>query len=573
VCLTFNLSGYPLLDPDEGRNSEVAREMSLTNDYVLPRLNAVPYLDKPVLYFAAGAAVMEVLGPTVTAARLPSLLFTLATIAVVAWFGLRLFGTSGAWTAGIATAATPFSVAYARTVIFDSTLTFFVVLALVAFYLAVESTEGGRAVGRKGGNLEGSTALPPYHPTARRGDDGSGGTWWTTIAWGAMAFGVLTKGPIALAIPLMVVVPFVIWRRAWRALADAVSVLLFLAILLPWLLAISRQIPDFLHYALVTETARRLTTDELNRTGPIWYFAVTFPAAALPWTLVAAAALPKLRRQRDKYDNLDGRVAYLALWIAIPLLFFSLSQSKRPQYVLPLVPAVALLVTAAWAGCRGRFPGARVAAIGLAVFGILLIAGAAVIPALVPASGTVAEAIPRTAIMLGCACLIGSVAAWIGAAHREVLLLSLSLPIASIPVASVRLMNAIGADRSAVEIARAIEVAAGKDPLVVGIEAFPLSLPFYLRNTVVLSTTDGSEITSNYFIGHFDDWAGRISTVQPVDWWRDRLVACTRPTVFVVSSDDADRRSTLGSSLNLLIETRKYSAYGPCGITNLAATD
>ena len=83
VALGWNLDGYRLLDPDEGRNAEVAREMAQTNDYLVPHLDGLPYLDKPVVYFAAAAALMEVLGPTETAARLPAYAATLATIALL----------------------------------------------------------------------------------------------------------------------------------------------------------------------------------------------------------------------------------------------------------------------------------------------------------------------------------------------------------------------------------------------------------------------------------------------------------------------------------------------------------
>src|SRR5947209_11209987 len=98
--------------------------MALTSDYVMPRLDALPYLDKPIVYFAAEAAAMEFLGPTETAARLPALLFTFATAAFVWWFARRLWTSDEAMIAAIATLATPMAIAFSRTVIFDSPLAF-----------------------------------------------------------------------------------------------------------------------------------------------------------------------------------------------------------------------------------------------------------------------------------------------------------------------------------------------------------------------------------------------------------------------------------------------------------------
>src|SRR4051794_28727813 len=134
LALGFNLGGYPLFDPDEGRNAEVAREMAATNDYVLPQLNGLPYLDKPIVYFAAAAAVMEFLGPSETAARLPAYLFTLATLVIVVRFARRRWGNDAGWLAGLALATMPLVLAYARTTIMDSTLSFCATIAILAFW-------------------------------------------------------------------------------------------------------------------------------------------------------------------------------------------------------------------------------------------------------------------------------------------------------------------------------------------------------------------------------------------------------------------------------------------------------
>src|SRR5881227_1123402 len=107
AVLGWNLGGHRLLDPDEGRNAEVAREMARSDDYLLPHLDGLPYLDKPVVYFAAAAAAMNVLGPNETAARLPAYLATLATLGLVAWFARRRWGADAGWLAALALATMP----------------------------------------------------------------------------------------------------------------------------------------------------------------------------------------------------------------------------------------------------------------------------------------------------------------------------------------------------------------------------------------------------------------------------------------------------------------------------------
>src|SRR5947208_4131955 len=199
VALGWNLNGYRLFDPDEGRNAEVAREMAHSNDYVVPHLDGLPYLDKPIIYFAAAAAMMELFGPTEAAARLPAYLATLATIGLLVWVARRRWGEEAGWLAGLAYATMVLPLAYDRTAIIDRQLTLCTTAAHCRF-----------------------------------ADERS------VAALAAMRPGALTTGPIAVAIPLLALVS--------HALATGTSVprlfpwpglALFGAITLPWFVIVS----------------------------------------------------------------------------------------------------------------------------------------------------------------------------------------------------------------------------------------------------------------------------------------------------------------------------------------------
>lgn len=534
--LSWNLGGYALLEPDEGRNAEVMREMAADGPWWLPRLNGLPYVDKPLVHFAAGAAAVRAFGPTETAARLPSLLFTLGTLAVVGGFARRTMGQGAGWVAAVVTAATPFTLAYARTVIFDATLTFFVTAALAAFYLAVDAAERGGS-----------------------------GSRWSLAGWTAVALGVLTKGPVALAFPLFVALPYAAWRGRLATALDPRGLLVLLAIVLPWVFAMTTAVPDFLGYVLFVETAQRMGTDALGRTEPWWYFLPILPGAALPWTLVLAAAVPHaVRALRER--RVDPRAVFAALWIVLPLVLFSLSRSKRPQYVLPLIPPVALLVTLWWRRRPDRLAGARVAGAAVALLGLGLAALAPVLPGWFETRSAVGAEIEPTAMRLGVVAAVGGVAAALLATRGAWALPALVLPVAAIPFVSTTLMEAIGEDRSSRAIAVAVRPFLTAETEVVAIGTYPLSLPFYLGRTLTLVTEDGRELTSNYIVRRHERLR-RLpgTTLRPPEWWEAALVACNRPRVFVVPTEASEARARLAGSLALLGVTRKFAMYGPCG--------
>lgn len=531
VCLSITLGSHPLFDPDEGRNGEVSRSMAATNDYVVPRLNGLPYLDKPILYFAAGAGFMELFGATAAAARAPSLVLALATCVLAWWFGNRVFGPSAGWIAAVATAAAPLMVAFSRIVIFDTMLTFFICVAMVAFYVRVE--EGG---GR-----------------------------WTLLAWASMALGVLTKGPIAILLPLLVAIPFAIWRRRFRALWSLPALSCFAVLLAPWLIAVSMKAPGFLHYALVTETLKRVSTDELRRTGPLWYFVPYLLVGAFPWTIAAiAGARPPLRASGSR--ELDPRTVFLMLWILLPFIFFSLSQSKRPQYILPVVPAVALLVGGSWGhDWRRKLPGARATGVVVTLLGSLLLLLPAIPDLRVHMRPQQVGPALFAAISLGLLLTAGGLSVWAMPHRRLMVLVALSLPILAIPIALQKTMTELGRTRSSQALAERIAPLLGGSGRVIGIGAYSPSLSFYLGRDIPLASESGAELTSNYLIRQYPLIVRKDNTtLHRKAWGQSRIEMCEAGTVFLTRTRDRQLRQSIATRLPLIADDGGQALYGPC---------
>ncbi len=468
VALGWRLGGMRLLDPDEGRNAEVAREMAQSNDYLLPHLDGLPYLDKPVVYFAAAAAAMEVLGSNETAARLPAYLATLATLALVAWFARRRWGADAGWLAALALATMPMPLAYARTAIFDSTLSLCTTAAILAFF--------------------------EERPV---------------LAWAAMGAGALTKGPVALLVPLAAVVPWALLTGgSLRRLFDWRGVLAFAAVALPWFVAVTMRIPVFPQYVFVRETWERVMTPSFHRGGPWWYFLPILPVAAFPWIVPALVGLRHWRWG----------------WLA-----------------------------------RRENPHAREAVFAL---GLGLVSLTRWMPA--PISLTPAEraAIPPAALILGLTLLVaaGLVAVGVRRGRKTLVAAAYGLAVASIPFAAAPLLDAVGDDRSAFALAAALR----DKGVVVGVGTYPPSLPFYLRRPMYVATETGRELTSTFIADYverlrFQEGSPLLSGAV----WAALRDTCGQPTVFVFRANDRDRRAAM-TDLPLLYEDGRYAAYGPC---------
>ena len=548
-ALFWGLGDYPLLEPDEGRNVEVAREMSRSGDYLLPHLNGLPYLDKPATYFAAVAASLTLFGESERAARLPSLLFTLGTIALVWRLGRSLGAPGTGEIAAVAFATMPLALAFSRTVIFDAALAFLEALTLFAAWHGLTGDRNARG--------------------------------WFALAWAAMGLGAITKGPVAIIVPLLIVTAF--GFGAGRPLRPFFSLRTWPWIFvtgLPWFIAVSIRRPDFPAYALVYESLQRVATKSAGRPGPVWYFVPVLLAGSFPWIGPAIAGAIRAVRLRARRRESDGwPTVFVASWALVPLVFFSLSQSKLPGYYLPALPGVALAAAMLLARAlqdegalrqAARSTIAVAAVMGVLGVAILVLADVAFVQ--VPLSPQARLRLPGVTLGLGAALALGGAVAFFGARLRLVWVMAagLALPVPATPFAAGPFLEAVARDRSSRDLAASIEAAA-PGARVVGVAAYPTSLRYYLDRPVLLSSGTAVEMTSNYVVSRAAEFRKLPgSPLRPGGWWREALAACAVPTVFVARLGRPEV-AEIARALPFIAAggaDGKFLAYGPCRTGN-----
>lgn len=530
------LGRLPLIEPDEGRNAEVAREMLATGDLITPHFNTLTYLDKPVVYFWMVAASFRVAGVNEWAARLPSALMALATMLLVWFLARRMFGDGAGWRAGLAFATAPLVIAFSRYVIFDMTLAFLVCAAMASYWQA-QASDFRRPV-------------------------------FDVLFFAALGVAAITKGPVGFLLPLLSVLAFAGLTGRWRDLRRlrwGLGLLVFLAAALPWFAAVSLRNPGFPRYAFWQESLRRFAAGSTHRGGNIFYYLPVYFAGYFPWSFfLLYAGLTRLKLWQRLRDEGQRPAAFLISWVAVVFIFFTVSRSKLPGYFLPAVAPLSILTAKVWEDFKTSESG-RPAWLGP---GFLTLAALGIAVAALPqafrweaVAAAASRKIPPATLALIPSGLFysGLALAALGVFGRNLArrstaakssLFSFVLLAMTMPLLLVRWAPALAAYAnvaSSRRLAQAIQQGPEKALPVYGYYCFRTSLPFYLQRPVTLVTTDASELTSNYIAANLArmrqqaSGAGAEPVLSDPQDLRARIQRATRPMLVMVRVRDVQK--------------------------------
>jgi 4-amino-4-deoxy-L-arabinose transferase-like glycosyltransferase len=308
------LGRFPLIEPDEGRYSEIPREMLERGDFITPLLNYVKYFEKPPLHYWLNAVSFTLFGQNEFAARFAGTLAGLVVVLFTYHLGRRLFDRqAGILAAAIMGTAGGFLV-QARINYTDMTLTCCLTLCLGCFILAVR--DPGPQKGRY---------------------------YYLFYLFSALA--VLAKGLIGIVFPGAIIFLFLLLRRRWALLKEMrlpTGILLALVVAAPWFVLVSLKNPEFPRFFFIHEHFERFLTKVHRRYQPFWYFLPILLLTMLPWSFMVPAALRNAWQERR--GERGEAVVYLLIWALFIFAFFSKSSSKLIPYILPVFPPLALLV-------------------------------------------------------------------------------------------------------------------------------------------------------------------------------------------------------------------------------------
>ncbi len=338
----WGLGSFGLIGADEPRYAQVAHEMLERHDWITPTLAGKAWLEKPALYYweaivtyrAAGVAASgpaDLSGATDRAARLPGAIDAALMIAVIYLF-LRRFRPGSQIDGALITASCAAVIGFSRAAAMDMPLAAMFTIALLGWYGWYESEKRG----------------------------------YLALFYAFLALGTLAKGPVAPFLALVILVIFALLKREWRILLRTLwipGILVFLVVALPWYVAVQFRNAEVFRVFILQHNLARFSEDLYHHRQPFWVYIPVLLLGTMPWTLwLIAAVVERFRLAWSEGRNAisseeDSWQLFLLIWLLVPVLFFSASQSKLPGYVLPAIPAGALLVSEYLAGKRATRSG------------------------------------------------------------------------------------------------------------------------------------------------------------------------------------------------------------------------
>jgi hypothetical protein len=325
-----------LVGADEPRYAQIAHEMLHRFDdahtlreklsaCVTPYLYGRPWLEKPALYYWRAMFLFQDFGVHDWSARLPSTTFAFIMVGLI-YLHMRRFRPGGHLDAALITVACAGIIGYSRGASTDMQMAAPLAIGLLGWYAWYETDS----------------------------------KFWLYDIYFFTGLATLAKGPVAPFLAIVIIAAFAFLRREWSILRRSLwwpGVILYLAMVLPWFIAVQHQNPTFFREFFLEHNIQRFTTDRYQHVEPFWYYLVVVVLAMMPWTVIAMRALidgiqTSVREWRLRHSSKckpcagqpgDAFPEFLVLWALIPILFFSFSQSKLPGYILPSIPPIAIL--------------------------------------------------------------------------------------------------------------------------------------------------------------------------------------------------------------------------------------
>lgn len=313
----FRLGDRSFRNPDEGRYAEIAREMVVNNDWIQPTLYGVDYLRKPALFYWLVAASFKIFGMNEFAARLVPALFGLLGVLVTYFFVRKTIGEREALFSSAFLATNIWYLQVSRYLLIDSVFSFFLIAAAYSFYCAFHGTKSKKI--------------------------------YYALFYASLGLAFMTKGLAGVIIPAASILFYlVIIGKLKTALKEAHLVMgtgIFLLIVLPWYVAISIREPEFLHFFFIHEQFSRYTSSNFEHQQPFFYYFLALPLFLFPW-IVFPSFFGKIF---EKINRPTSPFFYAFIYTLVTVLFYSVSKSKLPTYILPAIPLLSVLFGQAWA--------------------------------------------------------------------------------------------------------------------------------------------------------------------------------------------------------------------------------